>query len=219
MATPINSNWEELKKQPFGPYIPDVVFKYRSDEIERILEWKEAHPLSSPIEVEIGSNYGKFLLGLARGRREMNFLGIELKSSLVNRFVRRIEREGDTNCKCINADARLAIPVLFEPNSIDAIYVLFPDPWWKKRHASRRLLDDAFFNMAHTFLKPGGMVVVKTDVRPYYETVLEALKADARYAFIPNDQIPNSDKWDLTNREQHCIENEVPYDTLAVKKI
>ncbi len=219
MASPINPNWQDLKALPFGQYINDVVFQYRSDEIHNILEWKKNNPLPSPIEVEIGSNYGKFLLGLARGRREMNFLGIELKSSLVHRFVKRIEREGDTNCKCINADARLAIPVLFEPNSIDAIYVLFPDPWWKKRHASRRLLDDAFFDMAHTFLKLGGMVVVKTDVRPYYETVFEALQKDARYAFIPNDQIPNSDKWDLTNREQHCIENEVPYDMLAIKKL
>ncbi len=217
--TPKNPNWEELKKQPFGPYIPDEVFMYRSDEIDNILAWKQQNPLANPIEVEIGSNYGRFLLGLARGRRDMNFLGIELKSSLVNRFVKRIEREGDTNCKCINADARLAIPVLFEPGSIDAIYVLFPDPWWKKRHANRRLLNDEFFNMAHTFLKQGGMVVVKTDVRPYYETVRDALTEDKRYAFIPNDQIPNSDKWDLTNRENHCIENDVPYDTLAVRKL
>lgn len=217
--TPKNPNWEELKKQPFGQYIPDEVFMYRSDEIENILEWKKNNPIQSPVEVEIGSNYGRFLLGLARARRDMNFLGIELKSSLVNRFVKRIEREGDTNCKCINADARLAMPVLFEPNSVDAIYVLFPDPWWKKRHANRRLLNDDFFNMAHVFLKPGGMVVVKTDVRPYYETVRDALAIDKRYAVIPNDQIPNSDKWDLTNRESHCIENGVPYDTLAVKKI
>lgn len=217
--TPKNPDWESFKKEPFAPYIPDEVFQYRSDEIEKIIAWKKEHPLSMPMEVEIGSNYGRFLLGLARGRREMNFLGIELKAALVSRFVRRIEREGDTNCKCIHADARLAIPVLFEPGTLDAIYVLFPDPWWKKKHARRRLLDDAFFNMAHVFLKTGGMVVVKTDVRPYYETVCEALALDKRFETIPNDAIPNADKWDLTNREQHCIENGVPYDTLAVRKV
>ena len=63
--TPLNPNWTELKKEPFAQYIPDEILQYRSDEIERILAWAKDNPLSPPAEVEIGSNRGCFLLGLA----------------------------------------------------------------------------------------------------------------------------------------------------------
>lgn len=143
--TPKNPNWTELKKEPFGPYIADEILQYRSDEIERIIAWKAENPLPEPIDIEIGSNRGCFLLGITRGQRDVSTLGIELKLGLCRIAQRKLERENLTNGHVIHADAKLAIPVLCRPNSVNAIYVLFPDPWWKRKHARRRLLDDGFF--------------------------------------------------------------------------
>lgn len=217
--TPMNPDWEELKKEPFGPYVPEEALKYRSDEIQRILEWAKENPVSLPAEIEIGSNRGCFLLGLARGRRDVSFLGIELKESLCKVSSRKLEREGLTNGHVIHADANLALPVLFRPNTVDAIYVLFPDPWWKRHHARRRLLNDWFFETAHKFLKPGGYFVFKTDVLDYFEAVEEYLKACPCFEFVDISEVPGSDKWTQSTRERHCIEDGLPYKQLAVKNL
>ena len=217
--TPMNPNWMELKNQPFAAYIPDEILQYRSDEIQRIQEFAQSHELPCPAEVEIGSNRGCFLLGLARGRRDTSFLGIELKESLCRISANKLAREGLTNGHVIHADARLALPVLFEPGSVDAIYVLFPDPWWKKRHARRRLLDDSFFEMAHVFLKPGGHFVLKTDVLDYFDAVEEFLKASPCFEFVDIKDVPGNETWTLSTRERHCLEDGLPYKQLAIRNL
>ncbi len=217
--TPMNPNWAELKKQPFGQYIPDEVLQYRSDEIERIIAWARENPLPLPAEIEIGSNRGCFLLGLTRGRRDVSFLGIELKLGLCRIAMRKLEREGLTNGHVIHADAKLALPVLFQPHTVDAIYVLFPDPWWKRKHARRRLLDDSFFETAHVFLKPGGFFVLKTDVLDYFDAVEEYLKSSPCFEFVDISEVPGSDSWTLSTRERHCLEDNLPYKQLAVRNL
>lgn len=217
--TPLNPDWQKLKAEPFGAHIPDEILQYRSDEIQRILDWKAQNPIVLPAEIEIGSNRGCFLLGLARGRRDTSFLGIELKESLCRISANKLARERLTNGHVIHADARLALPVLFEPGSVDAIYVLFPDPWWKKRHARRRLLDDSFFEMAHVFLKPGGHFVLKTDVLDYFDAVEEFLKASPCFEFVDIKDVPGNETWTLSTRERHCLEDGLPYKQLAIRNL
>ena len=217
--TPMNPNWTELKKQPFGPYIPDEVLQYRSDEIAEIVNWSAQNPIPLPAEVEIGSNRGCFLLGLARGRRDVSFLGIELKSALCRVSANKLAREGLDNGFVIHADAKLAIPVIFKPGSLDAIYVLFPDPWWKRKHARRRLLDDGFFEMAHQFLKPGGCFVLKTDVLDYFDAVDAYLRENPCFERIEIADVPGSETWTHSTRERHCLEDNVPYKSLAIRNL
>ena len=125
----MNPEWTELKKQPFAAWLPDEILQYRSDEIDKILEWGKTNELPLPAEVEIGSNRGCFLMGLAR-KRTTTVLGIELKPSLCRVASNNLARENLSNGHVIHADAKLAIPILFKPGTLDAIYVLFPDPWW-----------------------------------------------------------------------------------------
>ena len=216
--TPMNPNWTELKKQPFARFIPDEVLQYRSDEIEKICDWAKEHELPLPAEVEIGSNRGCFLMGLAR-KRTTTVLGIELKAALCRTSINKLARENLDNGFVIHADAKLAIPVLFTPGTLDAIYVLFPDPWWKKRHARRRLLDDGFFEMAHAFLKPGGCFVLKTDVLDYFDAVDEYLQASPCFERISLDDVPGHESWTLSTRERHCLEDNLPYKSLAVRNL
>lgn len=215
--TPINPNWMSLKEEAFAAYIPDEVLKYRSDEIENVRVWSKENTISTPIEIEIGSNRGRFILGLARGRRDCFFLGIELKASLVRLSNNKLKREGLDNGTVINADARIAIPMLCKPKSVSAVYVLFPDPWWKKRHERRRLLDETFFELLHEFLTDDGVFVLMTDVRAYYENVRDYLAQSELFDIIDNADIPHRNTWELTTRERHCIADNTPYDTLAVR--
>lgn len=217
--TPMNPDWMSLKSQPFAQFIPDEVLQYRSDEIERIQQWAETHKVNLPAEVEIGSNRGCFLMGLAR-KRTISVVGIELKASLCRIAEHKLEREGlEDHAHVIHADAKIAIPVLFAPHTLDAIYVLFPDPWWKKRHARRRLLDDSFFEMAHIFLKPGGCFVLKTDVLDYFDAVDEYLQNTPCFERISIDEVPGRESWTLSTRERHCIEDNLPYKSLAIRNL
>lgn len=217
--TPLNPDWTQLKQKPYAPYLPDEALQYRSDEIARIETWKEAHPLSLPVEIEIGSNRGRFLLGLARARRDVSFVGLELKESLCRLSENKCARENLSNAFVVHADAKLALPVLFAPATLSAIYVLFPDPWWKKKHAQRRLLDDDFFAMAHLFLKPGGFFMLKTDVLDYFEAVQAYLETNPNYTFSSVEAIPGSESWEMSTRERHCVEDGVPFRTLVVQNV
>ena len=216
--TPLNPDWMSLKSQPYAQYIPDEVLQYRSDEILKVQTWARDHKLAQPIEVEIGSNRGCFLMGLTR-KRTTCVVGIELKESLCRIAEHKLERENLTNGHVIHADAKIAIPVLFAPQTLDAIFVLFPDPWWKKRHARRRLLDDSFFEMAHIFLKPGGCFVLKTDVLDYFDAVDEFLQETPCFERISIEDVPGHESWTLSTRERHCIEDGLPYKSLAIRNL
>ena len=209
--------WKVLKNEPFAQFIPDNVLKYRTKEVYTIQNWAKENPVSYPAEIEIGSNRGRFMLGLCRARRDVQFYGIELKTSLCRITTNKLLREGLTNGHILNADARLALPILFKEKSVSAIYVLFPDPWWKERHAKRRIMDDFFFNLARFLLVPGGHIVLKTDVRSYYDTVAEYVDNSEYFERIPIEEVPFSNTWELTTRERHCVADGTPYDNMGIR--
>ncbi|MFA5623592.1 MAG: tRNA (guanosine(46)-N7)-methyltransferase TrmB [Bradymonadales bacterium] len=217
--TSFNPNWESYLAKDYAKYIDENTLKYRSDEIDAIEAWLSENPTKYPAEIEIGSNRGRFLLGLARARKDAYFLGIELKSSLVRISNNKLRREGLSHAKVINADARIALPMLFKPQSVDAIYVLFPDPWWKKKHAKRKLLNEEFFALMHSFLKPHGVFVLKTDVLDYFNDVKELIASLPTYKLIEIDDVPHHESWELTTRERHCVKDGTPFYALGALRL
>jgi len=159
------------------------------------------------------------LAGLCQARRETHFFGLELKRGLCQVAQRRLDRAGLHNGKVINGDARLALPILFGEASLSAIYVLFPDPWWKKRHAKRRLLDESFLTMARWLLCDGGVLVVKSDVGSYIHEVSAALQGDSGYALLPVAEVPGAETWALSTRERHCVEDGLPIYSVCARLV
>ncbi|OIP36791.1 MAG: hypothetical protein AUK47_14590 [Deltaproteobacteria bacterium CG2_30_63_29] len=210
-------NWAELKEQPFGRWLPEADCKYRADELRWILAKREELPLTGDLSVEIGTNRGRFLRSLCKTHPERTVFGIELKTALCGVAQRRLARAGLSNGYVVNADARLALPVLFTGRVLHSIFVLFPDPWWKKRHAKRRLLDPAFIEMASELLTPGGALVIKTDVASYAEQVREDLAEFPALTVVPIEDIDGFASWELTTRERHCLEDGLPIYTLAAR--
>jgi len=133
-------------------------------------------PGTSAIEIEIGPGDGRFLYEAARARPEVLFVGLETRAGSVARARRRALPE---NARVLHLDARFVVESIVADESIDAYHVYFPDPWWKKRHAKRRLFTPAFADAIARTLRRGGALYLVTDVETRYREMLDALATTA----------------------------------------
>ncbi|MEX0613133.1 MAG: methyltransferase domain-containing protein, partial [Pirellulales bacterium] len=95
----------------------------------------------APLEVEVGSGKGLFLQTAAAAMPERNFLGIEIAPKYARFAAARLARQALTNAVVIHGDAQRLFAELLPEDSLSAVHVYFPDPWWKKRHHKRRVLN------------------------------------------------------------------------------
>lgn len=127
--------------------------------------WKELFGNDAPIRLEIGMGKGLFLMRNAALHRDINYIGVEMFSSVLVRAVQRAEQipeEKTGNFRFIRMDAK-DLPEVFEKGEIDRIYLNFSDPWPKERHAKRRLTSRGFLHIYESLLEEGSCVEFKTD--------------------------------------------------------
>ena len=124
-----------------------------------------------PLEVEIGSGRGLFLLNAASSHPEINFLGVEYDFKEGRRGARRLKKRSLANARVLGADARVVLARYLLDQSAQALHVYFPDPWWKRRHRKRRVFDAGFVSQAARILKPGGLLHAWTDVAEYFDVM------------------------------------------------
>ena len=130
-----------------------------------------------PLEVEVGSGKGLFLAGAARANPGHNFLGIEVSLKYARYAAARLARQESDNAVVIGGDALALFREWIPEESLAAIHVYFPDPWWKKRHKKRRILNEQFLRDAERTLAPGGSFHFWTDVEEYFQATLELVTA------------------------------------------
>jgi tRNA (guanine-N7-)-methyltransferase len=141
------------------------------------LQMDEVFGRSAPVDVEIGVGKGRFLLELAERAPERCFLGIERAGKYHRLVVSRAARRGLTNVRLIHTSAEDLLFRLLPGRAVSSLYVLFPDPWPKKRHHKRRLIaPDVVARMAEV-LVPDGRLLIKTDHPDYAEVIDEVLSA------------------------------------------
>ena len=133
----------------------------------------------APVEVEIGCGNGDALLQMAAARPDHNFLGIEVYRPGVGKLLAGIEAAELDNVRVFHRDAVEVIRYCLGERSVHRIFVLFPDPWPKKRHHKRRLLQAPFVRMLAERLEPSGILAVATDWQPYAEFVMEVVSAES----------------------------------------
>ncbi len=126
---------------------------------------------SAPLIVEIGFGGGTFLLALAQQHPDSNILGIETAHYSLNETEGRLTRHPRPNVRLIDGDAVMTFAYLLPPESIDALFINFPDPFPKTGHAHRRLLTAHSLALFTSRLKPGAPLTIATDVRPYAESI------------------------------------------------
>lgn len=165
----------------------------------------ETHVAGAGLEVEIGFARAHHICALAAERPDVPVLGFEIKRSWCAAVARRAEREGLANIRVIEGDARPYLDALFKPGSVSTFHILFPDPWWKRKHHKRRLFERELIARLHELLEDGGSLVAKTDV-PAYADLMEAVLTDHggwRLAGTSNDD-PMLAALPRSHRESRC---------------
>jgi tRNA (guanine-N7-)-methyltransferase len=143
----------------------------------------------APVTLEIGFGNGESLAQQAQAQPERNFIGIEVHRPGVGHLLGEIERRGLDNVRVLVEDAVGVLEQRIPPSSLDAVQIFFPDPWHKKRHHKRRLVQPAFLRLVASRLKPGGRLHLATDWAEYGEHMSAAL-AETRDVFEPEGVQP-----------------------------
>ena len=139
------------------------------------LDFAQLFGRRAPVVVEIGSGMGETTAHIAAEHPETDYLAIEVHAPGVGSLLKRVEEEGLANVRVVQHDAVEVMRDMVPPDSLAAIHVFFPDPWPKKRHHKRRLLQPAFAALAASRLARGGQLHVATDWQEYAEHVLAVL--------------------------------------------
>ena len=130
-----------------------------------------------PRVLEIGFGMGHSLAAMAAAAPDSNFLGIEVHRPGVGKLLHLVQEQGLGNVRVMCHDAVEVLRDCIERDSLDTLQVFFPDPWHKKRHHKRRLIQPPFVELAASRLRPGGRLHLATDWENYAEQMLEVLSA------------------------------------------
>lgn len=145
-----------------------------SDYAEYKNRWRECFGNDRPIHIEIGMGKGQFLYTMAKLNPDINYIGIEMYSSVLLRAVQKMEEEELSNLKFLCLDAK-EITEAFGEGEVDKIYLNFSDPWPKDRHAKRRLPSGQFLERYDHILKKDGDLEFKTDNRGLFDFAVSEL--------------------------------------------
>jgi len=132
----------------------------------------------APTVIEIGFGMGASLTTMAKAYPETNFIGIEVHKPGVGSLVADLMDEGITNVRIVNGDAVSFITTRIDPQTLSGVQIFFPDPWPKKRHHKRRLIQAPFISLLTEKLAPGGFIHCATDWEDYAHQMLEVLSAN-----------------------------------------
>ena len=138
------------------------------------VNWPELFGRRAPLVVEIGFGNGIFLIDQAKRYPDANVVGIELSWRWVQHLARRLDDAGLMHVRLIHGEAQAALEHLFGSNSIHGVFINFPDPWPKKRHHPRRLIQPELVALLHDRLAAGGRVTIATD-HPGYAAWIAAI--------------------------------------------
>jgi tRNA (guanine-N7-)-methyltransferase len=142
------------------------------------LDYAAVFGRSAPVVLEIGFGMGETTAEIAASHPHVDFLGIEVHLPGVGALLRRIEAAGLANVRVIRHDAVEVVEAMIPADSLAGIHVYFPDPWPKKRHHKRRLLQAEFIHALAQRLGPAGYLHVATDWEDYATEVLAAASAE-----------------------------------------
>ncbi len=135
--------------------------------------WKDVFDNSNPIHLEVGTGKGQFIIGMAKQNPDVNFVGLELSSSVMVSALEKLIEEDVPNVRLLNENAQ-DLSTIFEENEVSRVYLNFSDPWPKNRHEKRRLTNKTFLDLYRDVMKPNGEVHFKTDNQGLFEYSLHS---------------------------------------------
>lgn len=194
---------------PLSPaeYVPENYF--------RPFDFESIFARSAPIEVDLGCGDGAFLVALAKQNLKRNFLGIERLVGRVRSGCRKISRENLNNARVCRIESSYAVAYLFPSHSVSVFYLLFPDPWPKRRHHPRRLVRLEFLASIHRNLADDGLFVFATDDSGYFAHAQTLARQTENFVC----ETPDEFAFPPTTFEKHFRERGLVTHRLVLRKV
>ena len=142
------------------------------------LDFEQVFGRRAPVILEIGFGMGETTAQIAQAHPENNYLGIEVHTPGVGGLLKLIVENGLTNLRLVQHDAVEVLTHMIAPASLAGAHIFFPDPWPKKRHHKRRLLQPGFVSLLASRLAPGAYLHSATDWQEYAEQILAVFAAE-----------------------------------------
>jgi tRNA (guanine-N7-)-methyltransferase len=150
---------------------------YTLPEEPSVVSLRDIFNSDRPVELEIGTGKGGFLLEQAKAHEDRNYLGLEWANKYYRFAANRMARWSMKNVRMIRADAKIFVIRCLPPRSLAAVHAYHPDPWPKKRHHKRRLFDTPFVEALTRVLEDAGRLSVQTDHEAYFQVIDELLSS------------------------------------------
>ena len=148
---------------------------------EKKVNLAEIFPTSEKIIMEIGFGMGEATAIIAKNHPNNAYIAVDVHPPGIGKLLGRIVENGLTNLRVIEDDVHIVLPHMFEDESLDAIHLYFPDPWPKKKHNKRRIVNEGFLALIHPKLKKGGYIHIATDWVPYAISMQEVFAASSLF--------------------------------------
>ncbi|MFA7239488.1 MAG: tRNA (guanosine(46)-N7)-methyltransferase TrmB [Sulfuricellaceae bacterium] len=172
---------------------------------EAPLDLASAFGRAAPKILEIGFGMGEPTAKIAQAQPDNDYLGIEVHAPGVGSLLKQIDELVLNNVRVIQHDAVEVLKHMIAPAALNGVHIFFPDPWPKKRHHKRRLIQPELVALLCEKIKPGGYLHAATDWQEYAEHILAVLSAETRLANTSADYAPRPDYRPLTKFEQRGI--------------
>jgi len=166
-----------------------------------------------PAEVEVGFGRGDFLLDRAKRHPDSFLIGYETKNKATKLMLQRIERFALEKVWVSDDDVRFNLPLIIADGRLQAVHILFPDPWWRPQHHAKRLFSPPFVDLLAAKLHSGGVLHFKSDVQEYGELVRYLVEGNG--AFMAHDPAlaERIGPYAMTHREAWCHRHQRPFNT------
>lgn len=180
------------QKRALRDLLPRFGIPYR----ERAIDFSDVFGRHAPVVLDIGFGDGTALLTLAANHPDRDYLGVEVHEPGIGHLLLQLERAGLVNVRIIAHDAVEVIKCMLPARAVDAVNLFFPDPWPKKRHHKRRIVQPRFVQDVARILKPEGTFHIATDWADYAEHVAAVVAKYARFEALSPEQASSEPLFD-----------------------